>query len=194
MGPVKSSGIQEWLAGKRKIVREIHLERYISVLEYSCLGVDYPQLISLVAFVAMNLLRISEAASLGLHTMALLARDRKRRFTTQEIATQLGASEHHLAKVMQRLTRAGMVDAVRGPLGGFQLSKAPSKIKLLDVFEAIEGPLGQPTCLLSRPACEGRGHCALGDMVHQVHNLVRDYLAKTTLNELALGALFLKTN
>ena len=94
---------------------------------------------------------------------------------------------------MQRLTRAGMVDAVRGPRGGFQLSKAPSKIKLLDVFEAIEGPLGQPTCLLARPACEGRGHCVLGDMVQKVHAMVRDYMAETTLNELAMGTLFLKT-
>jgi Rrf2 family protein len=140
----------------------------------------------------MNLLRISEAASLGLHTMALLARHRGQRFTTEEIATQLHASEHHLAKVMRRLARAGMVEAVRGPQGGFCLLRAPSRVKLVEIFEAIEGPLGSPTCLLSGPGCDGRKHCVLGNVVQQVHGIVRDYLTRTSLEDLALGAAFLQ--
>jgi Rrf2 family protein len=93
---------------------------------------------------------------------------------------------------MQRLARAGMVDAVRGPQGGFQLSKTPKRVKLLNIFEAIEGPLGQPTCLLSRRVCDGQKQCVLGDVVRQVHNLVRDYLTRTSLEDLALGAAFLQ--
>jgi Rrf2 family protein len=140
----------------------------------------------------MNLLRISEAASLGLHTMALLAHDRRKRFTNREIAAQLGASEHHLAKVMQRLARAGLIDAIRGPQGGFRLAKVPSKVKLLEVFEAIEGPLTRQDCLLSQRACRGREACVLGDLVRQVHALVRDHLAHRTLADLAAGAAFLR--
>ena len=62
-----------------------------------------------------NFVRISEAASLGLHTMALLAKRGETRTTNQEIADMLGASVHHLAKVMQRLVRAGLVDSAVGP-------------------------------------------------------------------------------
>ena len=76
-----------------------------------------------------NLLRISDAASLGLHTMGLLA-GRSTRLSTQEIARSLGASEHHLAKVMQRLAKMGLVVSTRGPQGGFVLSRPPAEITL----------------------------------------------------------------
>ena len=54
-----------------------------------------------------KLVRISEAASLALHAMAMLYQCEQKRFTNQEIAGRLGASEHHLAKVMQAWPRPG---------------------------------------------------------------------------------------
>jgi Rrf2 family protein len=138
-----------------------------------------------------KLVRISEAASLGLHTMAMLAREGQNRLTTQEVAARLCASGHHLAKVMQRLARAGLVSATRGPQGGFQLLKSAEDIRLLEIYEAIEGPLIPNGCLLSRPACDCTRDCALGDIVRKVHHLVQRHLSDTTLAELAAGAAFL---
>jgi Rrf2 family protein len=134
-----------------------------------------------------HLVNISEAASLGLHTMALLARDPDNRFTTQELASRLKASGNHLAKVMQRLVRAGLIDSVRGPQGGFRLTRPAGRIKLLEIYEAVEGPLGEAGCLLSEPVCDGR-ECVLGEVVQSVHRQIRAYLAKTTLATLARGS------
>jgi Rrf2 family protein len=131
-----------------------------------------------------NLLAISEAASLAIHTMALLAKHPDRHVATTELAETLGASEHTLAKALQRLTRAGLLDSVRGPHGGFVLAKGTENITLLEIYEAIEGPIGKPTCLLGSPACSG-SECILGDMIHSVNMVVRDGLAKTTLAQLA---------
>lgn len=139
-----------------------------------------------------RLVQISEAASLGLHTMAFLAREGGQRFTTEEIAARLHASGHHLAKVMQRLVRASLVDSLRGPLGGFQLAWPAEQTKLLEIYEAIEGPLTRPGCLLSRPVCDGTHPCVLGDVVREVQHLVENYLSETTLADLALGAAFLR--
>ena len=131
-----------------------------------------------------NLLHISEATSLALHTMALLTVRRDRRMTNTDIAQVLGASVHTLAKVMNSLAHAGLVSAVRGPRGGFKLRREPGEIRLLDIYEAVEGPLGKPECLLSRPICEG-DTCILGGLIESVHNEVRVYLASKTLAELA---------
>lgn len=139
-----------------------------------------------------NLVRISEAASLGLHTMALLARESRRRFTTQEIAARLSASGHHLAKVMQRLVRAGLVESIRGPQGGFRLVKPAEKTRLLEIYEAIEGPLNPCGCLLPRPSCDGKGQCVLGDIVRKVHHLIEEHLSETTLAEMAARARFVR--
>ncbi len=132
----------------------------------------------------MSLVNISEAASLGLHTMAVLAKNNRRRFANQDIANLLGASGNHLAKVMQRLVKAGLVNSIRGPLGGFRLDKPSSAITLMDIYEAVEGPMKDFACLSDNPICETPG-CILGQTVQNLHEQLKDCLIKTTLCELA---------
>ena len=130
-----------------------------------------------------NLLKISEAASLALHTMVYLAAHNERLVTTHQIGEVLQASEAHLAKVLQRLAKVGLVDSTRGPRGGFRLAKAGDGISLLEVYEAIEGPLTDPVCLRGEPVCQGE-KCILGGWRETVNRQVRQYLSSTTLAEL----------
>ena len=130
-----------------------------------------------------NLLRISEAASLALHTAALLAANRKQVLSTREIAAKLQVSEAHLSKVLQRLAKIGLVESTRGPKGGFRLNGTPEQITLLEVYEAIEGPLAPTSCLLGTPICNGQ-RCILGPLLVQVNRQVSEYLSGTTLSEL----------
>jgi Rrf2 family protein len=129
---------------------------------------------------------MSEAVSLALHAMALLARKQQEWLTNHAIAEKLSASGHHLAKVMHCLVRAGLVESVRGPTGGFHLTLPADQIKLLRIYEAVEGPISTCGCPLSRPVCSGTT-CVLGDLVGVVHRQIRDYLASTDLTNLAVG-------
>jgi Rrf2 family protein len=138
-----------------------------------------------------RLINISEAVSLGLHAMALLAMSDGRRIGNQEIAETLDVSGHHLAKVMQRLVRAGLVDSVSGPHGGFLLGAPAKEIRLLRIYEAIDGTVDKEGCLLGEPVCKG-GMCVLGEVLHSIHGQLRDYLSSTTLAELAEGSPFHK--
>ena len=85
--------------------------------------------------------------------------------------------------MMQRLAREGLVESSRGPKGGFKLRKPPEKIDLLDVYEAIEGPLRPTKCLLGKPVCDAE-HCIFGGVLDKVNKLVGNYMAKTRLPEL----------
>lgn len=131
-----------------------------------------------------NLLKISEAASMGLHAMVLLAVDPERLLNTKEAASLLDVSEAHLAKVLQRLARAGLVDSVRGPKGGFLLARQPSTITLLEVYEAIEGPIIARNCLFNTQLCDGE-HCIFGNLLESVDSQVKEYLGRTKLSEVA---------
>jgi DNA-binding IscR family transcriptional regulator len=62
-----------------------------------------------------NILKISEAASLALHTTVILAANPNRLVSTKKLASQLHASEAHLSKVLQRLEKADIVNSTRGP-------------------------------------------------------------------------------
>jgi len=131
-----------------------------------------------------NILRFSDAVSLALHTMVLLAARTEQPMSTREIATALAASEAHLSKVLQRLAKSGLVKSTRGPKGGFELAGKPQHISLLSVYEAIEGPLGASDCLLSKRLCDG-SKCILGDLLRSTNREVRKYLAQTVLSDVA---------
>jgi Rrf2 family protein len=130
-----------------------------------------------------SILRISEAASLALHSMVLLAASPDRLIPTREIASGLHVSEAHLSKVLQRLARVGLVKSTRGPKGGFMLGKAGDEVSLLDVYESIEGPLMPTKCLFDAQICGGE-KCILGGLLETVDKQVREYLAETRLSEL----------
>ena len=73
-------------------------------------------------------------------------------------------SEHFLAKVLHRLVHSGLVRSQRGSGGGFKLAVPPSSVSLLDVVQAIEGPLRLNQCLQEGPACNRKSWCP----AHQV--------------------------
>ena len=83
---------------------------------------------------------ISEAASLAIHSMALIAVSEER-LNAGQIAKTTGASRNHLAKVLQRLVKYGFLDSNRGPKGGFVLKRDASKINLLQIYQLIEGEI-----------------------------------------------------
>jgi len=130
-----------------------------------------------------NILRISDATSLALHSMVLLAANEDEVLSTREIAATLQVSQAHLSKVMQRLAKVGLVASTRGPRGGFKLGKAGEQISLLEVYQAIEGALAASHCLLGTPICKGE-KCILGGLLAMMNRQTREYLAGTSLAEL----------
>lgn len=129
------------------------------------------------------MIRISEAASLALHAMALLAQSAPERRTAADLAQRLDASEAHLAKVLQRLRRARLVESVRGPQGGFVLARSPEEITLLEVYETVEGSLDDALCTMDKPVCRGE-QCLFGGLLCALTREAREYLSGTTLDQL----------
>ncbi|NPB08728.1 MAG: Rrf2 family transcriptional regulator [Thermodesulfobacteria bacterium] len=99
----------------------------------------------------------------------------------KEIAKRLRASEAHLAKVLQNLARAGLLKAVRGPKGGYELARPPEEITLLEIFEVVHGPLEDQRCLFKEPLCSGE-RCILGDLLQKVNQAVKDHFSQTNLD------------
>ncbi len=129
-----------------------------------------------------TLLKISQAASLAVHTMAILAGNRQGPLSAGQIASTLRVSEAHLAKVLGRLARQGFVQSTRGPKGGFVLANGAEQTPLMDVYEAIEGKFLPHDCLLETPLC-GEGKCIFGDLVGRINEEMRRYLTNTRISD-----------
>jgi Rrf2 family protein len=100
--------------------------------------------------------------------------------STKAIARNFAVSEAHLSKVLQRLGKVGLLRSTRGPHGGFILTRQPGEVTLLEVFEAIEGPLAPADCLFQSAVCDGSS-CVLGQVLKEVNDHFVDHLSNTTL-------------
>lgn len=131
-----------------------------------------------------DIVKISDATALALHSMVHLAIHAGAQSTTGEIAELFKASKHHLAKVHQRLTRAGFIVSHRGPGGGVELAKDANDITLLEIYETMEGPLSRHPCLFGKESCP-RNACVLSGLLPGLARQVKDYFEQTTLAQLA---------
>ena len=133
-----------------------------------------------------KLLKASDAASLALHAMAYLAQNKERLIRTREIADHYNLSEAHLAKVLNRLSKQGLVNTTRGPQGGLALSRPAEKITLKEIYEAIEGPFEISRCMFGIPICDGNG-CVLGAFFKKTASMAEEMMAETKLSQICLS-------
>lgn len=67
--------------------------------------------------------------------------------TIKEIAERQGISLSYLEQILYRLGKAGLVESVRGPAGGYLLARKPSELTIGDIVRALEGPIALSHCL-----------------------------------------------
>jgi Rrf2 family protein len=124
---------------------------------------------------------MSEAASIGIHSMVLIARA-ENGINAVKIAEATGLSKNHISKVLQRLVKNDLLKSVRGPAGGFTLKKQPEQISLLDVYETIEGSIEITDCPMAHDIC-GFDNCIMGNVVNKMTIEFRKFLGEQTLNK-----------
>lgn len=98
----------------------------------------------------------------------------------------------YMAKHMQALTRAGVVESVRGPRGGYRLARPASDISLWDIVEAIEGEDHAFRCLEIRqqgpcvgPNAEFRRPCEIHAAFNRAESIWRSELKSQSLADIA---------
>lgn len=130
-----------------------------------------------------NVLKISEAASLALHAMAVMAQNKDKLVSVKEIADSLDVSYNHLSKVLQRLVKTELVLSIKGYGGGFKLAKNPEEITFLEIYEAIDGRFNPSKCLLDKKECAQK--CIMGDLLVSINKQVEEFFSNTKLSDFA---------
>jgi Rrf2 family protein len=115
-----------------------------------------------------SMLPLSEASNLAIHALAAInLLGNGRRISVTVLAKVLEVSHSHLAKVMQKLVKAGFVDSSRGAAGGFLFVRNPKKISLFAVIKVMDGELKVKDCLFDHPRCE-EGICAISSLHKEI--------------------------
>lgn len=130
-----------------------------------------------------KIVSISEAASIAIHVMVLIAKAGNNKINVGKLGDMTGASKNHIAKVMNQLVKMQFVKSTRGPAGGFIMNKPASEISLLQIYESIEGEITIPDCPFDNKICP-MNNCIMNGIVHKMTHEIKDYLKNQTLSDL----------
>jgi Rrf2 family protein len=105
--------------------------------------------------------------------------------SAREIAEQYNIPIELLAKVLQRLTRRGLLTSQQGTRGGYQLSRSAVSISVADVIHAIDGPVAVTACSSHAGRCGQFDKCNVRDPLWRIREIIVSALASTSVLELA---------
>lgn len=123
-------------------------------------------------------MKLQKNTELALYSVLEFAARPEEHVPAAEVAAKYGESQHHLAKVLSDLARAGIVDSVRGVGGGYRFAANPRRLTLLDVIRLFED-LGEA----APAATEGATPVdrALGQVLAEVDQIARATLGSITV-------------
>ena len=107
------------------------------------------------------------------------------RLSATELSDETGVPLPTAQKLMQQLSRHGLLVGQRGAGGGYALSKPVCEISLADIVEAVEGPIAMTMCSEGRTDCALDAHCRVKPHMGIVGDAVRGALGAVSLQKLA---------
>src|SRR5262245_55276238 len=130
-------------------------------------------------------MKLTRASSYALHAVVFMAAQKLNRpVASHQIAKARGIPERFLLTVLKPLVSERVLISIKGPNGGYRLAKSPADITMLDILEAVDGPIrGQSPFTYM----EGDGHLdkRLEAICNQSAEQIRKQLGKVRVSELA---------
>lgn len=135
---------------------------------------------------ANSSMQLTRAADYGVRVMVYLATlPAHQRALLPALAHATSAPESFLSKVLQALSRAGLIASRRGQAGGFEILPSGRQASMREVIEAIDGPLHLNICLISPTSCPSEMWCPAHPVWVRAQQALFDVLSQATIAELA---------
>ena len=129
---------------------------------------------------------LSKSCIYGIQAVLYLASQKPGQYVSiREISSTLGISYPFLTKVLQQLTRSGLLKSLRGPHGGVVLTRSPAQITLAEIIAEIDGNGLFEACFLGLPTCDVDQPCPMHDCWAPLRGTLHTTLRTTSVMELA---------
>lgn len=131
-------------------------------------------------------MRLTAFSDLSFRVLLYAAAHRDELFTIDQMSAYYDQSRGHLMKVVNALTRAGYLTAVRGRSGGLKLGREPEEIRLDEVLKLTETDFCLVECMRSDNGCVITGPCKLPGPFREAMAAFLDSLSRYTLRDVQL--------
>lgn len=134
------------------------------------------------------MLRLSTKGQYGVRAMFEIARGyEKGPITIKEISEKQDVSVAYLEQILNKLRKADLIRSVKGPGGGYVLSKAPEGISIGVILRELEGPVAITSCLDPKEGCMRVDGCVTHLLWKALGENIEAFLDKMTLKDLLKG-------
>ena len=132
-------------------------------------------------------MKLTTRTRYAVRAMVYLARQLPRKtLSLNEIASAEGVTEKYLEQIFMKLTKAGLLKTVKGPGGGYQLSKEPERIKLKDIISAVGESYVPVFCVAQRKNfCPRSRICPIRSYWFRLKQMIENFFDTHTLAEIS---------
>jgi Rrf2 family iron-sulfur cluster assembly transcriptional regulator len=132
-------------------------------------------------------MKLNNKARYAVMALAYLAKNNVKEPTNlTEISLRQGISIDYLEQLFLKLRKNNLVQSVRGPLGGYVLSKPPGEIKLLNIISAVDEKIITVRCRKEKKkGCNGKSiKCITHDLWNDLETHINKFFEENTLNDI----------
>jgi len=129
-------------------------------------------------------MKITRETDHAIRCVQYLSKYPEQSFTVSVIAEKSDSPKAFLAKIIQKLAKAGIVRSMQGAQGGFKLARSPSEISLKEVVEITQGPIALNPCLIDESFCSRSNHCSVHTIWDKINNIIAKELEITDFSSL----------
>src|SRR5215831_4901789 len=131
------------------------------------------------------MLKLSKKADYGLMAMRHFAEHAQQgACRAKDVAESYGIPPEALAKILQRLAKAGLLNSQHGINGGYTLARPAAEISAYEVIRAIDGPLFITWCITVRGECDQTERCTIREPLRKVNQSIEEVLKKIKIAEM----------
>lgn len=116
--------------------------------------------------------------------LVFMARANKPMVSVTHMQAEVGVARPFLRKILQKLHKAGILQAVKGKGGGFSLARTPGRIRLSDLLAALQGPLKINDCVFRKKLCQNHAACLLRHKIAAIEDRMLSELEGITVKDL----------
>jgi FeS assembly SUF system regulator len=130
------------------------------------------------------MLRVTKLTDYATVVLTVLASRPGEVLSATELAEQSGLEPPTVSKLLKPLAQAGLVEGLRGVHGGYRLARAAAAITLIEIVEAMEGPLAITECSQDHSQCGIAQQCGVRSNWRLINDVVADALRGVTLAQM----------
>ena len=131
------------------------------------------------------MLKLTKKADYGLMAVKHLAEHAELGArSAKDMADCYGIPPEALAKILQRLVKAGLLHSQHGTNGGYTLARDPARISAFEVIRAIDGPVRITSCVTVRGECGQSDRCNIREPLRRVNHRIEELLRRITIAEM----------